>query len=180
MTGTTLTREAIIESASRECFGRPLVNNVLRAVLVEAMVDAALPDEWRWCSGDWALCDFLHEDGTRLEVKQSAARQSWHGTDAPPSPGRFDIAARTSAWDGVKWVPSTGRNAEIYVFCHHPVTGADADHRDPGQWLFHAVSARALPDTKTATLTLVRRLSSAVPVGMLAERVEDLRRQRAA
>ena len=50
--------------------------NVHRALIVEAIVSAALPD-WLWAPTDYAAFDFQHADGTRLEVKQSVARQSW-------------------------------------------------------------------------------------------------------
>jgi hypothetical protein len=40
--------EVVRRHASGAAFGRPLVQNNLRAVFVEAMVDLALPDSWRW------------------------------------------------------------------------------------------------------------------------------------
>src|SRR5690606_20400567 len=43
----------IVESASTAIFGRPLVVNIYRSVLVEAIIANALPD-WEWCSTDYA------------------------------------------------------------------------------------------------------------------------------
>ena len=165
----------IIASAIQATFGRPLVNNVLRSILSEAIVDAALGNEWEWCSGDWALCDFRHADGTRLEVKQSAARQNWHSETDKPSAALFDIAPRKLAWDGKKWVPSTGRNAEIYVFAHHPIVGDKADHRDPAQWVFYVVPTTKLPETARISLAGVRARAEPIGCGDLAAAVEVTR-----
>lgn len=164
--------QAIIANATRAAFGRPLVNNVLRAILVEAIVDASLDQGWEWCSSDWALCDFKHSDGTRLEVKQSAARQSWHSETDKPSSAMFDIAPRKMAWDGKQWVPSSGRNAEIYVFAHHPIVDATADHRNPAQWVFYVVLASTLPSTARISLVGVQARALAIEVESLAAAVD--------
>ena len=66
----------IVRTCANLIFAQPLVTNVYRSVLVEAMIAKALPD-WQWCSSDYASCDFRHPDGTRLEVKQSAVWQTW-------------------------------------------------------------------------------------------------------
>jgi hypothetical protein len=66
--------QAIVERASAVTFDRPLVTNVYRNILVETIVDAALAPTWTWCAADCGSWDFEHSDGTRLEVKQSAAR----------------------------------------------------------------------------------------------------------
>lgn len=171
-------RDIIIASAANATFGKPLVNNVMRAILAEAIIDAALSDSWKWCSGDWAECDFIHDDGTRLEVKQSALRQSWHDDDAAPSKPSFDIAPRKMVWREGRWEATTGRNAEIYVFALHPVTGAKADHREPAQWQFYTVPTTALPSTKRITLTAVERLSSPVGYTELLDEVEAVRQSK--
>ena len=166
----------IIKRASESAFGQPLINNVLRSIISEAIVDAALGDGWIWCSADWASCDFKHADGTRLEVKQSAALQTWHGPDARPSRSSFDIAARQGYFEGADWVPNAGRNADIYVFAHHPLTDATADHRNPSQWRFYVVRAAHLRVAKTISLAALRRLSDAVGVDDMNQEVERLRR----
>ena len=50
----------------------------------------ALEPEWALCADDWGACDLkqvanLTEMGRplRIQVKQSAARQSWHADDSP-------------------------------------------------------------------------------------------------
>src|ERR1700753_2114891 len=84
--------------AAESAFGRPLIQNNLRAIVVEAMVDLAISTDWRWCSGDWAAWDFEHTDGTRLEVKQSAAQQTWSAPKVANAP-RFDIAHRQGRYE---------------------------------------------------------------------------------
>ncbi|MGY6710350.1 MAG: hypothetical protein ACXIVF_18665 [Rhizobiaceae bacterium] len=168
-------KDEIVRIAADTAFGNPVMNNVMRAIVVEAIVSSALTADWQWCSADWALCDFRHADGTRLEVKQSASRQSWHTAGCKPSRAVFDIATRTQAWDGKRWVASTGRNADIYVFAHHPVVGPECDHREPGQWRFHVIPAAALPAGRTISLSAISRLGEVVKFEGLAEAVEGAR-----
>lgn len=166
--GFGLNTDTIIESASKAAFGARLVNNAIRSVISEAIVDAALDDGWAWCSGGWAKCDFQHRDGTCLEVKQSAALQTWHRPGDKPSKGQFDIAPRKGYYDdGSAWVDYIGRNAHIYVFAWHPEANPDiADHRDPHQWQFFVVSETRLSrEAKTISLSQVRRLADPDPVG---------------
>jgi hypothetical protein len=171
---SVLNKESIIAAASAEAFGKPLVNNVLRSIISEAIVDAALDDSWKWRSADWAGFDFIHADGTRLEVKQSAALQSWYRLGSKPSKGSFDIARRTGIWEsGTVWIPTPGRNAELYVFAWHPETNPEvADHRDPDQWQFFVVPEPALSRTaRTISLSAVRRLADPVDAKELNEAV---------
>jgi len=122
---------------SNEAFGKPLVTNVLRGHVVEAIVAMALEPEWVWRAGDYSSFDFERSDGKRLEVKQSAARQSW----APPAHGKinpsFDIRERSGRWEGPLFVAEPGRAAHIYVFAFQPNVSEIADHRDPAQWEFY-------------------------------------------
>jgi hypothetical protein len=160
-----VTKEEIAARAASVAFGKPLVMNVLRAIIIETIVDAALGAGWKWCSGDYNGWDFEHTDRTRLEVKQSAALQSWPTTKE--SAAIFDIAPRAGYWvDGIRWVKETARHAHIYVFARHPVTDiARADHRDPSQWDFYVVPSSKLPSS-----TLLRksqrtiRLASIIPL----------------
>ena len=168
-------KDKIIRIASDAAFGSPVMNNVMRAVIVEAMVSTALSADWTWCSSDWSLCDFRHADGTRLEVKQSASRQSWHTEADKPSRAVFDIAPRVQAWDGKRWVPSSGRNAEIYLFAHHSETGPQCDHRDPKQWRFFVMATDRLPTTRSVSLAAISRLVEPVLYAHLGKAVEMAR-----
>jgi hypothetical protein len=166
-----LIKTDIVAKATEAIFGGRLIMNVYRSVLVEAMVAEALPD-WTWCSADYAAHDFIHPTGLRLEVKQTALRQSWESTSTPrPS---WDIAARKGFWEGSRWVATPGRNAEVYVLALHPVTDEQADHRDPEQWQFHVIAASRLPETKRLSATAAAVLAPSVAVGGLAEAVGRL------
>lgn len=123
--------------AADSVFGRRLIMNSFRGVIAEAIIASALEPAWRWCAADWASWDFEHQDGTRLEVKQSAARQSWTSQASGRSAPKFDIQARTGHWaDGVTWQANeTGeRLAHLYVFAFHPILGDAAGRtKDEGQ-----------------------------------------------
>ena len=164
----------IRSKVSALAFGNPLVQHDFRGIVAEVIVGCALEPSWRWCSGDWGGWDFEHPDGTRLEVKQSAARQTW---DAPKKPSlpTFDIRARTGYYAGAEWHPGNGRLAHIYAFAYHPIADASADHRDPRQWQFHVVRAEQLPLNKTIGLARVRAISPAVTWIGLSRAVEVIR-----
>lgn len=159
----------VITKVCDAAFGKPLVTNVLRAQLVEAMIALVLEPVWTWCAVNYAPCDFERADGLRLEVKQSAARQSW-STDKP-SKAIFDVAARTGRNEAHGWVEEYGRAAHLYVFAHHPTFDDTADHRDPAQWLFYVVPTTALPDVKQIALGTIKTMAEAVPIFMLAETI---------
>jgi hypothetical protein len=166
------TIDDIVRKATEVTFDKRLVTNVFRSVLVEAIVAAALPD-WIWCSSDYASWDFRHRDSTRLEVKQSAARQTWFAGRA--SPALWDIRPRTGYWGRNGWVARRGRYAHIYVFAHHPVLSKQADHRDARQWRFYVVATSALPNTKRISEAGAARLAQPVTFEELASDVEALR-----
>jgi len=154
------------------------VNNVFRAVLAEAIIARALAPDWEWCSGDWAPFDFQHRSGCSLEVKQSAALQSWHEASkrTTPTVGGFDIARRKFQWHPEHgWVADAFRPS-MYVFAWHPVGDPkQADHRDAGQWQFHVVAAKRLPEQKSISLSRIMAMAQAVDVQRLPGEVETTR-----
>ena len=165
----------IAARAAEVCFGRPLITNVNRGLIAELIVEAALSVDWRWCGADYAGHDFEHADGARLEVKQSAARQSWATPESGASRASFDIASRSGRWEGAMWIGEPGRRAQIYIFAHHPVADISADHRDPGQWCFYVIRAADLPNSKTLALSRVRALATGYDFAELEDAVERLR-----
>ncbi len=171
----SISAHAIAARAAEVCFGKPLITNINRGLIAELIVEAALPPDWRWCGADYAGHDFEHADGTRLEVKQSAARQTWAAPTSGPSRASFDIASRSGRWEGALWVEGAGRRAQIYIFAHHPVADAAADHREPGQWRFYVVGAAMLPSSKTLALSRVRALTTDCAFDELGGAVERLR-----
>ena len=56
------------------------MSNLTRPIYVEGLVSLLLGNRWKYL-GDWDGWDLERDDGKRLEVKQSAARQPW--TDRP-------------------------------------------------------------------------------------------------
>jgi len=104
-----VTKEDIVARASSMAFGKPLIMNVLRAMIVETIVDSALSLDWKWCSTDYAGWDFEHSDLTRLEVKQSSALQSWKTPKRAPrfSTSPHVLAIGLMGSDGSKRRPDT-------------------------------------------------------------------------
>lgn len=154
----------VISRLTRRLFGAPLLRNSIRGEVVEEMVAMALEPEWKLCAGDWASCDLRHPgSGLRIQVKQSAARQSWHRDEVIPGNPRFSIAEKTGRWeDGDKWIAEPGRNADIFIFAWHPHGGAAADHRDPEQWLFYVIPEPVLPPHKSISLSAIHALADPV------------------
>lgn len=154
----------IFSSLISELFDHSIMGNLYRPHYVERMVNLGLGVGFKLVSGDWAGWDIESNEGIRIEVKQSAARQTW--TDNPARDGKatkgsFDIAPRTGYYtlDGGEWVPEPGRPSHIYILAWHPVVGKSlADHRDPAQWLFFVVPSEQLPkDQKTISRTVVEK-----------------------
>src|ERR1700739_1196373 len=83
----------VFRRAAEISYGNRLVENRYRGLVAEIIVGAALGPEWRLCSGDWSGWDLEHPTGCRLDVKQSAARQTW-APPKKPSSTRFDIRER--------------------------------------------------------------------------------------
>jgi len=75
---------------------------------VERMIALALGEGFELVSANWSGWDIESSDGVRIEVKQSAAWQTWSDVTGEPKPSRgvFDISARAGHWTdgGAKWV----------------------------------------------------------------------------
>ena len=156
-------------------FGAPLLRNSIRGELVEEMVAVALEPEWALCADDWGACDLMQTEGPlRIQVKQSAARQSWHGDHSPPPRPRFSIAHKTGRYEGPTWLAGRSRNADLFIFAWHPRTDPAAGHRDPNQWQFHILPETALRPQASISLTALARLTPAVPFADLRSAVARL------
>ena len=106
--------------------------------------------------------DFQHDDGSRLEVKQSAAHQTWSELRNIKTRGAFDIAARSGYFyeSGSKYSATPGRCAQTYIFAWNPSYGDETDHRNPDQWEFYVVPAARLPDgQKTIALSKIKAIA---------------------
>lgn len=170
---TILNANEIAKKAGDAAFGNPLVENSWRSHVVEMIVESVLSPEWRWSAEGWSGWDFEHvRTGLRLEVKQSAAKQSWKGTPKRSSQPKFSIQTAKVHWTGgVSPKPLPGR-AEIYVFAYHPIKDDTADHRDPLQWTFYVAQTRDLPEAKSISLS---KLSGNVSIAKLPASVEAAR-----
>ncbi|MEO7564138.1 MAG: hypothetical protein ABIR63_07320 [Sphingomicrobium sp.] len=152
-----------ITRLAQRCFGKPIIRNDLRGELVEEIVAMALEPEWELCAGDWAAFDLKQAEGPlRIQIKQSAALQSWSAPGGPVPKPQFSIAAKTGRWEGFTWIDGVGRNAEIYIFGWHGRTDEGADHRVPDQWQFFVVAERDLPAQKSLSLSTLRKLAEPV------------------
>jgi len=164
-------------------FDQPLIQNQYRSAFVEAMIEPYLARSgWRHVGDNWSGWDFEHEFGTRLEVKQSAAWQTWDpykqaasGLLPKAGSGGFDIASRMGWFDsaGAIWTKEAGRPAHLYVFAWNSLFGSAADHRDPEQWEFFIVPTTALPAGKRIGLTRLRSIVSHVGSFMGPERCAE-------
>jgi hypothetical protein len=171
----------IFNAASRRLMAEPydkrIMSNLMRPAYVEFMIAVILGDGWRLVSADWAGWDLENDRGARIEVKQSAARQTW--TDRASLGGRatrgiFDIKVRRGYWreGGFEYVELDGRRAaDVFIFAWHPFEALEhADHRDAAQWHFYIVpEGRLPPQQKTIGLTAVRQLAEQCSAENIAE-----------
>jgi hypothetical protein len=171
---TIPTADDVRAKAADLAYGRPLIENSYRGLIAEIIVSNALGPQWNLCSGDWRGWDLAHTTGCRLEVKQSAARQTWTAPKKPATPS-FDIRERTGYYEGAMWIPHIGRLAHIYVFAYHTVLDDSADHRDPRQWRFYVIPSARLQVRKTIGLSKVASLSAASSWQELGDLVERTR-----
>jgi hypothetical protein len=158
----------VIAKFVEQTVAQPLVNNVIRGILVESMVALEIEPEWTWCGGDYGSWDFENAGGVRLEVKQSAARQSWElGPHSKKSPPRFDIRARKQS----EGTGGEGRAAHLYIFAYHPVEDETADHRDPNQWEYYCMPASNLPSQDSIGLKPIRNMAEPIRIGALLQAI---------
>jgi hypothetical protein len=61
---------------AQRIFDQPLIENQYRSAFIEAMIEPHLaPHGWRYVGDGWSGWDFEHDNGSRLEVKQSDRAQ---------------------------------------------------------------------------------------------------------
>lgn len=153
-------RQDILARLFDRQYGQAIVRNDLRGELVEEIVGAALAPDWRLCGGDWAAFDLEHvTTGLKLQVKQSAAKQTWAAPSTGISSPRFSIASKTGRYEGSLWIDEVSRNAEIFVFAWHGIIDETCDHACSAQWEFFVVTESILPNQKSISLPHIMRLS---------------------
>jgi hypothetical protein len=166
---------AVINRLISRLYRSPIIRNDLRGELVEEVIAMGLESEWNSCGGDWASCDLKRaSDGLRMQVKQSAALQSWTVPDGPKPKPRFSIKSKKYRWEGPLRFDDAGRQADIFIFAWHDRIDESADHRDPDQWQFFVVAERDLPDQKSISLSILCKLAQSVSFDALADEVRAL------
>ena len=156
-------------------FGERILQNDIRGHFVEEMVALAVEPDWRLCSGNWAGWDLEDAIGTRVQIKQSAARQSWPGH---PSAGAFSVGMNRGYWLGNEWVPfaTPQRVASVYIFAWHGRWDDDANQKDPSQWEFFVLKESQIPATKRRlSLSVLRTLCHPVKHGSLRTALANVR-----
>ena len=158
----------ILAEIVRELFDQPIMSNLARPHYVERLVGRGLGASWTHVGGNWSGWDLQNANFARIEVKQSAARQTW--SDRPGRLGKrtkpiFDIRERSGyfADQGTRFVQTSGRPADLYVFAWHDVyePSGSVDHRDPGQWIFLLVPELRLPSKrKSISLNSLKKLQA--------------------
>ena len=153
----------VAQRLAQRLFDRPLIQNSFRGAFVEELIAPYMSKGgWRHCGDDWGSWDFEHPSGSRLELKQSAAVQSWSNDDAKieTSPS-FNISAKSGYWAGKDWFDAPGRHANIYLFAWHGERSLkSADHRTIDQWEFFALNAGDLPRQRSIKLGALRALGA--------------------
>ncbi|MDO9384272.1 MAG: hypothetical protein Q7T86_15575 [Hyphomicrobiaceae bacterium] len=159
----------IIADIVDELYGKSIMSNLIRPIYIERLLRRLLDGHWRYVGADWAGWDLENSvSRVRVEVKQSAARQTWsdgltrEGKETKPI---FDIKERSGYYSdgGAQWVATPGRPADIYIFAWHPLFHpiGDVDHTDPEQWEFHLLAERLLPKAqKTISLSALKKLGA--------------------
>lgn len=149
----------IAERLAERLFDQPIIENQYRSAFVEEMIKPSLEASgWEYAGGSWCGWDFGRlSDGARLELKQSAAAQTWSEARKIKTRGAFDIATRTGYFseEGAKWNPGAGRPADVYAFAWN----SGNDHRDSDRWEFFVVTTSELPDQKTISLSKIKALA---------------------
>lgn len=165
----------IIEDLTR-LFDGPLIENSLRGQYVELLVAEIVGTPWFIAGMDWGGHDLEHPDGTRVEIKQSAARQTWTDAEATTTvQPRFSIRPAKGFYRGSHWTKEAGRRAHIYAFAWHSVASSEADHTDEAQWEFYVVPAIELPSQDSIGLAKLRDLGGACSADDLPGRLEQER-----
>lgn len=162
-------------------YDQPVMNNTVRAHFVECLIAKEFDVGWKHScidGGEWNQWDCEHDSGARIEIKQSAARQSWdEEVISPIRLARYDIAPRTGYWENDdNWKDKPGRNADLYVFAWHGERRDEiCDHRDATQWQFFIAKEPMLPEgQKTIGITPLKDISVVCGISDLRVTVEKL------
>ena len=163
---TYMNRHSRILEKLKEQYDRKVMTNHLRGSYVEYMIADILGADP--VGYDWAQWD-LEFVNKRIEIKQSAARQTWHARGKSSNSPRFDIKERTGYYDSEsRWFDQPGRPADLYIFAWHD----GEDQRCADQWEFYIIRAIDLPHAqKSIGLSPIRQMTDMVKSKDLARSV---------
>jgi hypothetical protein len=138
-----------------DLLGSKIIENSLRGYWCEQMLAETLGPECKVISSGWHPWDLQigpdqaeFPERIRIQVKNSAARQTWHGLDANTSRVTFDLPYRRIPAYFARQFPETICEAEgflcdIFALCYHPVWNIEeVDQTDPAQWLTYLLPSR--------------------------------------
>ena len=107
---TKMTAAEVRAAAARRNYQPEILDNADRGDIAEEIVAALLDPDWKYCGDAWAGLDFEHRDGTRMQLKQGATRQTW--TPKKVRMPSFSIKRQTGHWaNGADWTPAAPRPA---------------------------------------------------------------------
>ena len=151
---TLLSSDRVRQRLMSEFFDKPILENNLRGYWCEAMVAEALGKDCHVSSGGWAPWDLqigkhsdLYPDRIRIQVKNSARLQTWHGPEAVGSQSSFNLVYRgcPAYWErdySDRACEKSGFLCDVFALCFHSHTGRETiDQRDPAQWSVYLISA---------------------------------------
>lgn len=168
------TAAEIADAAARTAFGGPIVSNVYRALVAEAIVAAVLEPRWRR-AGAIGSASAFERGRYRLEVRQAAALRAMDEEPRREHEIGFDVRPRPEAQEPRTRAAREAGATTTFLFAFHGEGDPDfADHRDPEQWRFFLVPRQALPTRWRVTLPAVRRLAPELRFGDLGAAIEGL------
>ncbi len=181
------TNDQIVARFVRDHLGAPVLANTIRGLYLESMLAEILEPSWRYVGASYGGWDFENTDRVRLEVKQTAHRQTWSKKSeqelARPKAQTFSIRRKRAVYNAqigqrVK-VDQPYRLADIYVFARHVGDGEGtfADQRHPSGWNVALVAEGDLPATSDSiSEVIVARRWGFQPLTGLVDRLDVIAR----
>ena len=139
-----------VQRLVQRVYEQRLIGNVERGAYVECMIELALKEchpAWS-LTATWDSCDLVNrKTGARIEIKQSAALQTWHLSSCPNCGSLYEWDVRDESGKASPQFSIKQREVDLYVFAWHPEKDPEiAGHRRPDQWKFFVVAETCLPE----------------------------------
>lgn len=170
----------VTERFVQDHLGGMVLANTIRGLFLESMLSLILKQSWQYVGGSYMGWDFEDARQVRLEVKQTAYRQTWTKDDAPQSKSQpFSIRRKRAVYNSKLGrrvsVETPYRLADIYLFARHTDRTTEADQRDPHGWEFAVVAEHELPArADTISEHIVMRKWGFIEVGEVGHHLDEL------